>query len=332
MSSVAAESVRSAQSDRAQSDRARLFERAIRWTGCAILTLIIPVVGLTFGLQVEKWWAEDADVGRHTWPVLADARWSDPSQPLTIDLGDDTWSFCHRVVPGAYDTVLPTLRAECRSIANSTPIIDGVASPAELSLVRALEGRQPIDQQPNSWAMYEYGTLLPMVVATQCLHPSSAGGGAASTTGNSQRVVAWTLGIPKGDNHWAIFSFHPSRSGHGRGCDVRDLPVPPGSEETMRVSGPDGGFVMAFDTALGFAEWQSYFATWIERHQGKILPAGAGLDRGHRLRGTVPYGVFEAMIDIRFAPLDTGSSSALHGLLCWTPSVSSNGTTKGTLQ
>ena len=183
--------------------------------------------------------------------------------PHLVEFGDATWSLGHHVVAGSRDTMMQMLRDECRGIVSNAPPICGVPSANEVRFIDSLAGRQPTDQQPGRWALYEYGEPLPIVVATQWRQ--SIGSGRARTRLDFPRPARGGLGHERPAGPGRVDSVLLSASataGESKRLPL-DLPLPPGSERLLCLRVAGGGSMLSFRGPADPKAWQAYFSSWL---------------------------------------------------------------------
>jgi hypothetical protein len=291
-------------------------------TNC-LLTAVVLVAGLGFGRQVLRWWAEEtaesADALRSA--DLADGL-GDPSRLHVLQFGDQSWSLRRQSIAGGRQAAAETLRAVCREVLRQNRLPGEGPGGAEEGFLRQLAARDPVEQEPGKWRLYELDESLPMMVGTQpeaAVVDSSAGQNLAA---GGQRVVVWGLALPAGPEMWTLFSFQPEILASQPVGPVPELPLPPASRRivSMRVAG--GGAMLIFEGPQEPKTWIDFYDGWFGSHNWKRSGVWQRFGARWHARYTAPGQGSGGAVDVHFGGDVPGRSS---GLLLVFPSPSGGG-------
>jgi hypothetical protein len=247
--------ISSANKDAAPTSRGQLARRLSGWAGNLLATAIVLAAGLTFGRQVLLWWR--ADAARPVPPVVAPPLLGDEASLQQFEFGDYPFLLQRESLAGDRRAVLDRLSARCRDMAEAAPRIDRAAGPAELAMLRRLEGKPPT-AVGKRWQLHELERPLPLVAATtEWISPDS--------TGPRRRVVSWGLALPvlgvpaagdaaagskRGANQsWTLFTWSAADAQSPVGqapAQARTPPIPAGARRTMLLAAEDGSALVAF--------------------------------------------------------------------------------------
>jgi hypothetical protein len=259
-----------------------LAKRISSWTSKGLASALVLVAGLAFGTQVLQWWREDKTPPDS--PVgavgVADGL-GDPAREHRLRFGDSPWCMTRRMVAATKPDALAMLRAACtESIRSSDGLPTTVPEAAEKQWLSDLSSRQPVQQEPGRWALYEMEEPNLMVVGTR--EGKEEGGrrkeeGEVTTVDPSfllppssfpsgPRVVTWGLAIPGEGSQWTLYTLQWNPSSDGISDPSEDITIPPGSARILsaRVSG--GGAMVSFRGPLDIETWKRFFDSWLSVH------------------------------------------------------------------
>jgi hypothetical protein len=294
--------------------------RFAQWIGRSLLTIIILLVGISFGRQVQDWWTPAPP--RHP-PSAAQAeinRWCDPTLYGLVEFGGESWNLGRQQVTGSEQLLRNALRARCRQLA-SDPIIPVKPPTAEEARFLAmLAEREPVERQPGQWTLYEYGNSLPLVVATGPSADAVPATQEGAQAGRSVRVLAWAIGMPRDLNSWTIISASASAANVVEEPDLEDLPFPPGSERLLCLRGADDRILISFRGPADPEAWRSHFCRWLQLRGGKLLPTRHLDSEVWQLRGELGKGNGARTVELRFGPSVLGTRQCF-GLMSCAPVI-----------
>ena len=300
---------------------AQLARRISDWTSRSLLTAVILAAGLAFGRQVSQWWAGDGQDDPTCQPEGPADRLGEPAQPHLVQFGNEHWSVVHQLVSGSQETVISTLRARCREIAQQTSPVLESPSENEMRFFKSIVASKPVEQKQGRWALFEFPDPLPMVVATQPAAPDSPSKESYKTSSLDDRVVAWSIGVPAGQGVWTLLAFSPSRSATIEPSRSPELGLPPQCRRLLSLSVVGGGALISFCGPCEAKEWRAFFPASFEQSGGKVVEAWRPSGATWHLRGTVGQDRSPTAVDVWFGPDQHGG---LSGLMIYTPSTSKN--------
>lgn len=304
------------------TDHARLAKRISAVTTRCLLTAVVLVAGLGFGRQVLRWWAEDAaesaDVSRPA--TIADGL-GDPSRLHVLHFGEQPWSLRRQSIGGTRRVAAAALREICREVVRNDRSPDERPGEAEATFLGRLAARDPAEQEPGKWRLYELDEGLPMVVGTQSRAAANAPPN-ADVSAAGHRVIVWGLALPVGREAWSLFTFQPEVAAGGHAAALPEVPIPPQCRRTvsMRVTG--GGGIVAFEGPPEPNAWIRFYDRWFATHNWKT--AGGWQQSGQRwhVRYDAPGPAGRWEVDVHFGSHGPGHGT---GLLIMTPSPKQRG-------
>jgi hypothetical protein len=249
---------------------AALARRISSWTSKGLVSALVLAAGLAFGSQVLRWWAADkilpdssAGLELADGPLAADGL-GDPAREHRLRFGESPWSMTCRTVVASKQDALAMLRAACAELIRSD---DGLpATPpeaAEREWLVVLSSRQPVQQEPGRWALYESEEPNVIVVGTR----------------PGPRVVTWGMAIPGDGSQWSLYTLQwmpLAGSGGleavGGGREPADVdaelpPCPPGSTKILSIRATGGGAMVSFRGPADSEAWRRFFDSWLAAHR-----------------------------------------------------------------
>ena len=236
-----------------------LARRIASWSAKAALSGMILVVGLGFGRQVLQWWsASRSEIkGPERQPVPA-AGLGDPSQPHELRFGEKQWAISERSAAGSPQDAVRMLRDHCRKMIQSAALPDNPPGPAEREFLRWIADRPSAEEGPNGWRLYALDDAYPMIVGTRPVRTSGV-----PVASHACRVVTWGLAVPKGQQGWTLYSFHPASPSSDLAGEFRDIPLPPGFQRIFSIgAGETGGTVTAFRGPSEMERCKVFYSSW----------------------------------------------------------------------
>jgi hypothetical protein len=269
---------------------------------------MILVVGLGFGRQVLQWWSagrpEIKGPQRQAAPA---AGLEDPSQPHELRFGEKHWAISERSAAGSRQDAVRMLRDHCRKTIQSADFPNNPPGPAEREFLRWIADRQPAEEEPGGWRLYTLDDPYPMVVGTRPDRTSPE-----PVASHARRVVTWGLAVPKGQQGWTLYSFHPASPSSDLGGEFPDIPLPPGFRRIFSMgAGESGGTVMVFRGPFEMERCKEFYSSWCKTHGW--APADGWQPRGsawllHCLAKARDAG---RRLDLQLTPDDRGGMSGL---------------------
>jgi hypothetical protein len=294
-------------------------KRLARFAGNLLASAIVVAAGLTFGRQVLLWWNGASSPPPP--PSLVAPLLGDEARPHLLEFGDYPFVLQREVLAGDRRAALDRLLARCSTFAEqgtSAEQAAGPAGPAELAMLRRIEGRPPV-ASGKGWKLYELERPLPLVAAT-------AETPAPDGSGPRRRVVSWGLALPAAESgqadglpaaieSWTLFAWSASAA-----VKTEPRPTPPlpkGARQTVRLSAEDGSALVAFRgggaprDAIDF--YNDYFARTSPQEHQSHTSAWRETDGVWHARFAPTGG---DTIDIQLAP---GGDGVLSGVLTIVP-------------
>jgi hypothetical protein len=299
---------------------ARLGARISAWTTRGLLSAIILVAGVGFGRQVLRWWADEASAPAETPGPPDTVGAAGLAGPSRLEVGQKGCVLVRHVAAGSREQAAAALRDECRQLTPSAPFPTDAPSPAEQRLLDTLAHRQPVDESPDQWQLYELDGPAVLVAGTRsCAAPKVDARAGVAWTG--RRVVTWAMAVPQGDRGWTLYAFHPAATSCAPGDDGMELPLPAGSQQSMSIHVPGGPAIVRFAGNHPADGWKEHFDSWFA---GMGWPAGPWQRQGPRwhcrAEGTMRGGMVS--VEVQFTSDDAGR---LAGVLIVTPAGPAGG-------
>ncbi|MBN2473595.1 MAG: hypothetical protein JXB62_03225 [Pirellulales bacterium] len=250
-----------------RSGYARLARRITTVTTNCLLSAIVLVAGLGFGRQVLTWWqVEAADEVGAAGPIQPADGLGDPLRQHILQFGDQAWSLTRQSVAGDKQTAAAVLRRNCRQVVQRVDSPSEQPAEAEILLLAHMARREPCEQEPDRWRLYELDSVIPVVVGTR----SIAGEASASTiqgqSEDDQRVVAWGMTTPASDAMWTVYTFQPAISAAEQPSLLASLPVPDEARRTVSLQVAGGGAFIGFEGPQDAKTLTRFYDQWFRTH------------------------------------------------------------------
>ncbi|NLE40095.1 MAG: hypothetical protein GX621_18925 [Pirellulaceae bacterium] len=244
--------------------------RMAAWTSRGILTAVVLVVGLSFGRQVVRWWAEDEAVsasGRSAGDAIG---MFDPSaEPLSVQFGGQSTTIAVRTVHGTPAEATAALRSLAEERLPEAAWPDRPVGDRERDLLAKLTQETPTAQEPGRWRLYALADEFPMVVGVvdaprpPSRHPAQVGEGMTPEEPPTKggRIGLWGFGFPSSSGGWTLYTF---LSGEDRPDEVaaEAIPLPPGVEPTLSVGAGKEVQLAAFSGLVELGPCRGFFDRW----------------------------------------------------------------------
>ena len=271
------------------TDYAQLAKRISATTTNCLLTAVVLVAGLGFGRQVLRWWAADtgesADASRPA--QIADGL-GDPWRLHVLQFGERPWSIRRQSIGGGKQAAAAALREVCREVVRQDRPLDQRPGEAEGNFLRRLAAREPAEQEPGGWRLYELSQAFPMVVGTQPQAGATDSPPGENLAAVAHRVVVWGLALPVGPEAWTVLTFQPEVRGGQQPVPLPEVPIPPGCRRTLSMRVADGGGTLGFVGPQEPKAWIAFYDRWFATHTWKRAGAWQQLGSGWHARYTMP--------------------------------------------
>ena len=305
------------QSTSAPSGFGLLAKRISSWTTKCIVTGVILVLGIGVGRQVLQWWKGDVSGSVKTPPAVGVGDGlGEPGGAHEIQFGASSWTLRRQSFAGPREAALSALRASCRDATRSGGTPEGYAEEAEEKLLDSLLNREPVDQEPARWGLYQLDQSFPMVIGTREAAPGPPANHACQVAGSGRRVVTWGLAVPMSQGAWTLYTFHPTGPSSGLQPGLPELPMPPASRRILALQVAGGGSITALAGPAQPETWKRCFDRWFETRgwaaAGNWDHAGSRWSRCYVEKTEGPA----ARADVQLAADGSGGMS---GLLLVTP-------------
>lgn len=213
-----------------------------------IAIAIVAAAGLSLAGWASQWWQNDEPVLTAAPHVLSPAPWESPDG-VALQFGDQPWTMQRRQVTGDHEFVTKLMLDSCRTILQTPskqPLPESDA--AERQLLASLEQFTPTDEHPGEWAVYELGGFLPWVVGVRTTEPA-----ASAHAEHQRRLLCWAMALPQPDGSWVL---HTINRGQDHAADSGlDVPLPFGTQPSLRLSDTHGGRLICFTGAGPVVAW-----------------------------------------------------------------------------
>lgn len=291
-----------------------LARRITTWTTNSLFSVIVIVVGLGFGRQVVRWWAEDRPAAAP--PALSAAAdpMGEPASQHQVKFGNETWQLTCRSVVAQDEAILGPLRADCHQLVAKAAVPADALGAAERGLLEQVANQRPALVEGDA-ELFELGGPFPMVVGTRPVAPKPESRG-QQLAACPRRVVIWGVAIPGADRRWTLYSFHCADPACGAFPGQSDVPMPLGAGHVLSMIA-GGGTVVCFRGPGTAASWKRHFNEWFRQRglvaQGDWIEVGTSW----HLRAFGQSARQQATgWDVQFGPDRDGT---LTGLLVMTP-------------
>ncbi len=319
---------------------AALAKRISAWTSKGLLSAMILVAGLGFGLQVLRWWATDKatpEGGRATVGLLPTDALGDPSQPHQIDFGDGGSWMRRQTIRGDKQKAIERLRAACRGALSSIkprPVVapNEPVSPkpgtttgrglmdtaSDEKFLKFLSGSKPVDESPGRWRLYEFNEAVPMAVGlVRADAPPPERGkmprlldGQANLAQLGYRAIIWGLAMPMGEDAWSLCVFQPENHPADGVAGSADIPLPPECRRMLSLRADRGGGITAFSGPDRPDEWRRFYDQWAAQQGWRPVGAWQAIGAAWYAK-FAPPGSGGGTLEIRFGPDGRGGSSGV---------------------
>jgi hypothetical protein len=309
------------------TDYARLAKRISATTTNCLLTAVVLVAGLVFGRQVLRWWAADPAQSPDASPPrgypaeILDGL-GDPRRPHTLQFGDQPWSLRRQSITGDRQAAATALRAACREVIRQDRPPDQPPAPAETNLLSRLAARDPAEQAPGKWRLYELTESLPMVVGTRPQPAAADPPPGKNPAAMGDRVVVLGVAMPMGSEGWTLFSFQPEGPDGQHPAGLPEVPIPAGCRKTFSMGVAGGGAMFAFEGLQGPETWINFYDRWFAAHDWKTIGGWQESGTGWHARYAPPAQDPAAFVDVH---LGSDGPHRSTGLLLLSPSPSGRG-------
>jgi hypothetical protein len=293
------------------SDYAQLAKRISAITTKCLLSAMVLVAGLGFGRQVLRWWAADEAAPTPAGPAgIADGL-GDPWRLHLLQFGDQPWSLCRQSISGDSEAAATALRAVCREVVGHACPPDEPPGEAENRFLSRLAARDPAEQEPGKWRLYDLSEAFPMLVGTRqtavLTHAPSEGSLAAT----SHRMVVWGLALPAGPKTWTLFTFQPEASAARSSAVVPEVPIPPECRRTLSMRVAGGGAMLAFDGPQEPRTWIDFYDGWFAARRWRTVWGWQHSGPRWHARYTAAGEERAGCVDVHFGNADQGRSTGL---------------------
>jgi len=305
------------------TDYARLAKRISATTTNCLLTAVVLVAGVGFGRQVLRWWAADtAQSPEASQPAEVADGLGDPLRLHTLQFGDQPWLLHRQSITGDRQAAAMALRVVCRDIVRQDRLPDRPPAPAEANLLSRLAARDPAQQEPGEWRLYELTEVLPMVVGTRPQPATADNSPSKNPAARNDRVVVLGVALPVGPDTWTLLSFQPGGPVGQPSAGLPEVPIPAGCRKTLSMGVAGGGAVLAFEGPSEPKTWISFYDRWFAAHDWKTIGGWQESGTGWHARYAPPAQDPAASVDVHLGG-DGPHRSA--GLLMVAPSRSGRG-------
>ena len=249
------------------TDYAQLAKRISTITTNCLLTALVLVAGLGFGRQVLRWWAADTpgSAALSGGDKHSDGL-GDPRRLHVVQFGERPWSLRRQSIAGDRHTAASALREVCREVLREDRLPRRWPAEAQRDLLSRLARRDPAEEEPGNWRLYELDEAFPMVVGTQ---PQAAEAGSSqdeNLAGSTHRVVVWGLALPTEPQAWNLFAFQPDAPAGERSAGLPEVPIPGECRRTLSMRVAGGGATLAFEGPQNPETWIEFYDRWSATH------------------------------------------------------------------
>lgn len=205
--------------------------RLTGWTSNLLVTGIVLVAALGVGRQLVRWWRVDPQ--EETSSHIPDPGAADEAgqQPSSLEFGHG-YSLRRIEVQGNAETATEQLRAECREIAENSPLPSQPPTEGELRFLARTRGRPPLEEKAGKWQIHRFDGKLPLLVALRLDEANP-------------RVVAWGLAVPSDEEASTLLVYVAGGPASGP-LAPDEIFLPPGLRRTLTLRGPQ-------ETTIGLA-------------------------------------------------------------------------------
>jgi hypothetical protein len=326
----------------------QVASRVSAWTSKLLLSGIVLVAGLAFGVQVLSWWRESPQPSNAASSVATLPTIEGPLNDLaaghSIQFGNQPWQITRRSLAGSQEDATKQLTECAAELLASTQLPANPPSPAERQFLELAAHERPARVLPDGSRLFALDSrgVLPMVVgvrdpaassldSAQPAKPAFSGAAAASAkpTGTvpSQptiaspygRVVTWGMAVPRSEQAWTMYVFVC----RGKAADALqlsiDMRLPPRAERVMATVASDGSAMVSFNGPANAATaWKDFWDHWADERSWQAQFAWRESGRRWNRSWTVAGPKDANVVDIHFGPDQHGGTA---GLLILSPAV-----------
>ena len=241
-----------------------LAQRISGLTSNLIATAIILILALAGGREVISWWRAEPEKVTTAPEVSPSESWIIPNDSHALEFGDLPLTLRRDRIQGDRSVALEELRETCKRILKSGAIAMGEIGPAERRLIENSRNRDPIEQEPGKWRLFQAKEPIPMVVGIRDDCPPNA------PSGNVQsRMVAWGMTVPSSESEssepvWTNYSCRFINRQPSTGQRI-NVPLPPGGTKTLSIEDVDGASVTGFKGQSPI-ETMEFFSDWAKQN------------------------------------------------------------------
>jgi hypothetical protein len=291
----------------------RLAAQISSWTTRCLLSAIVLLVGLLFGLQVLRWWREDPSQQTVLLPEATrnDSRLTDPAVTHFFGFGDSTWSLARRSLSGSRLEATRELKALCVELTPTAGLPPGEIGPEERRLLDRIARMPPAAEEQGKWQVYAIDGPYPMAAGTR------PAGGEQTTSARNQvaaegsRVVTWVVAVPSAETEWTLYAFHSPAPSNGPLPGLSEIPLPPESARLLSMRAESGGAIVAFKGAAQTNGCKKFYDRWfLARGWSAAGPWRASGGGWHQQYGG-PGGPRAGSVEIRLGPDGQGGMNGL---------------------
>src|SRR5262245_17073687 len=243
--------------------------RLTGWTSNLLVTGIVLVAALGVGRQLTRWWRVDPQNETSSHIPDPGAVGEAGDQRLSLEFGHG-YSLRRIEVKGDAETATEKLQAECREIAENSPLPSQPPTDGEQRFLARTSDRPPLEEKAGKWQIHRFDGKLPLLVAVRL-------------DAANPRVVAWGLTVPSDEEACTLLVYEAGAAASGP-LVPDEISLPAGLRRTLTLRGPQettiglAGAMTArnctqeLDASLADQGWTSTgwrqsSATWHNRYQ-----------------------------------------------------------------
>ncbi|HUT08892.1 MAG TPA: hypothetical protein VMY42_00205 [Thermoguttaceae bacterium] len=299
------------------TDYAQLAKRISGYTTKCLLTVMVVIVGLGFGRQVLQWWSAP---GADSEAVTSNLPWTDglgdPSRLHVLQFGDQAWSLRRQSITGDRQAAAAALKESCREVVRQGHLPKDEPGEAEREFIEELAARDPIEQEPGTWQLYELKESFPMMVGVRPADAPADAQPGGNLAVAEPRVVTWGLAIPAGPDAWNLCTFQSEPVYSSGTYGIAEVELPAGCAKTVSIRVSGGGGLIGFAGEVDAKTSAEFYDRWFAQHNWKAARRWQRSTSAWHARFTAPGPAPAASVDVHFGP-DAGGR--LVGLLMITP-------------
>lgn len=263
-----------------------LARRMASWTSSLLVTFLILAAGLTFGLQVLRWWGGESGRVPPETPSVEGGR----PQGGLAEMRTRAGNLTVLTVTGDRDTIETRCRELCLQATKHAMVPTALPASEELHLLQKLLELTPVFADGSGLAVYRYPGEFPFWVGVKTPlsgnqmdgtatrrdeqgEDRETGMAAQEVTPSPARLVVWTVALAVGPEDWTIYCVTPQRSGVSSLTAQLDtatgFPVPPGASATLGLTLGGNSEFCSFEESLPGAA-----ANWCDFIDRRLLSRG----------------------------------------------------------